>query len=44
MTPGMLWKMIDAFADGIALADSDGTLGAWPAGGWRRCSATSPPN
>ncbi len=26
MTPGMLWKMIDAFADGIALADSDGTL------------------
>ena len=26
MTPGVLWKMIDAFADGIALADSDGTL------------------
>ena len=24
--PDVLWKMIDAFADGVALADSDGTL------------------
>ncbi len=26
MPQGVLWKMIDAFADGVALADSDGTL------------------
>ena len=26
ITQGVLWKMIDAFADGVALADSDGTL------------------
>ena len=26
MTPGVLWKMIDALADGVALADGDGTL------------------
>ena len=26
VTPGVLWKMIDALADGVALADGDGTL------------------
>ena len=26
VTPGVLWNMIDAFAEGVALADGEGTL------------------